>query len=476
MRVIFPIIDTDTQYIGAMTLSSILKAEGHEVFGAEAKINTLGSFISDGKATIIAFTTPTCFTLAYLELNKLIKNKFPNVFSIFGGWHPTYVPEMIKQEGVDAICIGEGEGAMKELCKQLDRKELPSGIRNLWIKKPDGSIEKNPVRPLIQNLEEQPLPDRSFMISGEPEYYYIIASVVTQRSCPFACSFCVNNAFNLLYKDDNPHKRRRSVDHVIAELLQIKSKGKLEFVKFEDSIFIIHPKWIKEFSGKYKKKIDIPFTCFVRSEVITPQVIRDIKNAGAVSVSIGVEVGDEVIRAEVLNKKISNNMLRNAIKVLKTEKLKIRTHNIIGIPGCSIETDFETIRFNAELKPDYAACGFLHPYPGTDIFNAFRAKGLIPSDFHEFLLRMPSSYIEPAIPFPDAKSLLQARNLQLLFALTVNFPWLLPLIKRLINLPLMPLYRLTYAAWKSYSYFFKIWPISPKQLWVLVKRGRRMAS
>ena len=476
MRVIFPIIDTDTQYIGAMTISSVLKSKGHEVFGVEAGMGAIRSFLSDGRPTIIAFTTPTCFLLEYFELNKRIKKEFPHVFSIFGGWHPTYSPEMIELEGVDAICIGEGEGAMIELCEQLDKGGSPSGIMNLWIKRPDGPIEKNTNRPLIQNLDEIPLPDRNFMISGEPEYYYIIASVVTQRSCPFACSFCVNYAFNQLYKGQNPHRRRRSVDHVIAELLEIKARGKLEFVKFEDSIFTLHPDWIREFSEKYRKRIGVPFTCYVRAEVATPQMIRDIKRAGAVTVSIGVEVGDEKLRSEVFKKKISNDKLKAAFKIIKEHGIKIRSHNIIGIPGYDINTDLETLRFNAELKPDYAACGFLHPYPGTEIYDKLMAKGLIPKDPMEYLRGIPSSYVEPAVPFPDKKSLLQARNLQRLFALTVNFPVLLPLVKRLINLRLTKLYRLIYGGWKSFAYFFKIWPISARQLWVLAKRAKRMAS
>jgi anaerobic magnesium-protoporphyrin IX monomethyl ester cyclase len=186
VRVIFPVRDPDTQYTGAMTISSVLKERGHEVFGIEANIDVVRPYMSDGRTTVIAFSTPTAFLLGYLDLACRIKKEFPEAFVIFGGWHPTYAPELIEADGVDAICIGEGEWAMTELCEQLDSGARPSGIKNLWIKGSDGSVEKNPNRPLIQNLDELPQPDRKFMVSGQPEYYYIIASVVTQRSCPFA--------------------------------------------------------------------------------------------------------------------------------------------------------------------------------------------------------------------------------------------------------------------------------------------------
>jgi len=231
MRVLFPIVDVDTQYTGAMTISAVLKAEGHEVLGVEAKAQTVLSYLEDDKPAIIAFSVPTSMVLVYLDLIKEIKKQKPEIFCLMGGWHPTYAPELINEAGVDAICIGEGELAMKELCAQMDAGQFPSGISNLWIKRADGTVEKNKRAPLIQELDSLPLPDRKFMVSGQPEYYYVIASVVTQRSCPYACSFCVNNAFNRLYKGENPHKRRRSVDHVIAELEEIKSHGKIGICK-----------------------------------------------------------------------------------------------------------------------------------------------------------------------------------------------------------------------------------------------------
>jgi anaerobic magnesium-protoporphyrin IX monomethyl ester cyclase len=476
MRVIFPIKDTDTQYLGAMTIASVLKQAGHEVFGCAANIDTLRGFLSDGKQTVLAFATPTTFCLDYLKLNRALKTEFSEVFSLFGGWHPTYAPDMIEEDGVDAVCIGEGEWATAELCEQLDAGTQPSGIMNLWIKQANGEVERNPPRPLMQDLDALPLPDRDFMVSGAPEYYYIIASIVTQRSCPFACSFCVNYAFNEMYKGQNPQKRRRSVDHVIRELLQIKAKGKLEFVKFEDSIFALHPDWIEEFSEKYAAEINVPFTCFVRAEVATPSMMGALRRAGAVSVALGVETGDEQLRTDVFNKKITDEQLRQAVATIKNAGLKIRTHNILGIPGQSIEADIKTMIFNAELKPDYAACGFLQPYPGTAIYDRYCKEGLIPADLESYLTSIPKSYIEPVFQFPDAKTLMQERNLLRLFAVGVNFPWTIPLIRRLIRLPLTGFYRLVYGGWKSFAYFFKLWPISAKQLLVLVKRSRRMAS
>ncbi len=476
MRVLFPILDVDTQYTGAMTISAVLKAEGHEVLGIEAKAQTVLTYLEDGKPTIIAFSVPTSMVLIYLDLIKEIKKHKPEIFCLMGGWHPTYAPELINEEGVDAICIGEGELAMKELCAQMDAGSFPSNIYNLWIKQADGTLEKNERAPLIQKLDSLPLPDRKFMISGQPEYYYIIASVVTQRSCPYSCSFCVNNAFNRLYKGENPQKRRRSVDHVIAELEEIKSHGKLEFVKFEDSIFTLHPKWISEFADKYSEKIGVPFTCFVRAETVEENMIADIKRAGCVSVAIGVEVGNEQIRSEVFNKKITDEKLKESFKIIKKAGLKIRAHNIIGIPGYGIEVDLQTLQFNAELQPDYSACGFLQPYPGTEVYDRYLAQGLISKDLRTYLNSIPSSYIEPSLPLKDEKNILQARNLLRLFAFAVNFPWAIPIIKKIINLPLTGFYRLIYGGWKSYAYFFKIWPISMKQLWTLIKRFGRLTT
>ena len=473
LRILFPVKDPSTQYVGAMTISGVLKREGfNDVQAVEAAYEKIAPLLSRDRLTVLAYTTPSIFCLFYLELNRRLKKDF-KVFSIFGGWHPTYYPQMIEEEGVDAVCIGEGEYAMLELAQRLERGESPKDIQNLWIKE-NGQIFKNPLRPLIANLDELPYPDRSFLAGQASSYYETVATVITQRSCPFRCSFCVNNAYNNLY-DAVGKKRRRSVDHVIGELKTIKAKGTLEFVKFEDSIFITYPDWIREFSPKYAREIGVPFICYVRAEMVTPEILQLLKDAGCASVAMGVECGDNETRKTLLNKSATNDQIVAAADLIRKYGISLRTQNILGLPGCTIEEDLKTVALNVRCRPAYSFAGLMQPYPGTAIYDYSLSKGLIPADMNEYLKSLPQGYNDSMMKFPSDMEKRMAKNLVRFFAFTVHFPFLLPMVKRLIRLPPNPLFVGLYTWWKAYCYFFKVWPVSFKSLRVLIKRYGRLA-
>ncbi len=471
-RVIFPILDVDTQYIGAMTISSLLKRHGWEVEAVEARHDRLADKLRDGRFTILAYSTPTVYVRHHLELNRRLKRDF-KVYSVFGGWHPTYYPQMIEAEGVDGVCLGEGEYAMLELAEKVSRGESPRDVRNWWIKE-DGQVFRNPLRPLIENLDDLPHPDRDFLFAKASSYYNVIASIVTQRSCPFSCSYCVNNAYNRLYQNPG-RKRRRSVDNVIDELRQIKGKGTLEFVKFEDSIFITHPEWMREFAPKYAREIGLPFTCFVRAELATPEILKLLKEAGCASVSMGVECGDDELRRTLLNKNITSEQIVAAARLIREHGIGIRTHSILGLPGCSIADDFKTLELNVRCRPDYAAVGLLQPYPGTEIYEYAKSRGFIDADMNEYLRCLPTSYSDTVVRFSSPKERRMARNLVRLFPLAVGHPSLIPLVRQLVKLPPNPAYRWIYTWWKAWCYFFRVWPISTRNLWVMVKRYKKLS-
>jgi radical SAM superfamily enzyme YgiQ (UPF0313 family) len=57
---------------------------------------------------IIAYSVISGKQNFYLGFNKKLKKEI-NFISLFGGPHATFFPEMIEEESIDAVCIGEGE-------------------------------------------------------------------------------------------------------------------------------------------------------------------------------------------------------------------------------------------------------------------------------------------------------------------------------------------------------------------------------
>ena len=159
---------------------------------------------------MVGYTVYTGPHTWYLELNQRIRAQLPGVFSIFGGPHPTFFPEMIEREGVDGLCIGEGEYATLDLMNALERKadratpgvHLPDpAIPNWWFKL-NGEIVRNPLRPLLtgEELDALPFSDRELLYAAhEQSRRTKIKPFITGRGCPYDCAFCFNKAYSDLY-------------------------------------------------------------------------------------------------------------------------------------------------------------------------------------------------------------------------------------------------------------------------------------
>ena len=99
-----------------------------------------------------------------LDIAKKIKN-IKNIPIIFGGIHPTSVPHKSIREGpVDYVVVGEAEDSLLELLDSLEKKEPKYDIPNVWFKKLDGEIVSNPVRPLNQDLDKLPYPNKDIFL------------------------------------------------------------------------------------------------------------------------------------------------------------------------------------------------------------------------------------------------------------------------------------------------------------------------
>ena len=111
------------EFKGLPQLSSILKKHGHEVRLALSERENVSKIIKKWKPDIVGYSITTGLHKYYLNLNRKLKEK-ANFYAVFGGPHATYFPEIIKEKGVDAVCIGEGEEAIIDLINKFGTKEM----------------------------------------------------------------------------------------------------------------------------------------------------------------------------------------------------------------------------------------------------------------------------------------------------------------------------------------------------------------
>jgi radical SAM superfamily enzyme YgiQ (UPF0313 family) len=436
---------------GPMWLSAVLKKQGHQCDIAGVSYKEVEKTVAEFKPDIIAFTAFSGGHIEYLEWNRKLKEKF-KFYSMFGGPHPTFSPEMVAEEGVDAVCRGEGFEAMPEFISKLERGEDITNVKNWWVKK-NGKIYKNPQRPLIKDLDVLPPPDRRLYNKYKDYRLARTATVMTSQGCPFNCSYCFNHQLHKMRLKGDPIFRQRSVDHVIDELKQMKRDyPHVEYLIFRDEILTVNPKWIKEFAEKYPKEIGIPFYCLMRPEIIKAEVIDDLIKAGLFYIGVGVESGNDFIRNKVLNRNMSKEQIIKGLKILRDKKVMFSMYSIVGAPGETIDTAIETWELTVKCKPTFCDSFLLTPYPKTDIYEYSVANG-----FFDPGIKYPETYHERIIL--NLKDKKQLENLMHLFGVAVEFPSLMPLIKNvLIKLPLRPVYNKVRKFWKGYVYRYRIYP------------------
>ena len=372
---------------------------------------------------IVCYSVTTGFHKHFIELNKKIK-KIQNVFSVFGGPHPTFFPEMINEEGVDAICIGEGEYAMLELVDKLEKKKDIRFVKNFWIKK-NGKIYKNEVRPLIENLDELPFMDRSFYndykhLRNSKTHFFLAT-----RGCPYNCSYCFNHIYQSLYKGKGRIVRRRSVNNLIKEIKEVRKRFPLSYIRFVDDLFFSDKKWIDEFSKKYKEEINLPFNINVRVNLVNDDIIKKLKEAGLDWVTMGIESGNSYLRNNILNRNMSEEQIINACRIIKKNKIRLMTQNMICLPNETLDMAFETLNLNIKCKPDFAWISIFQPYPKTEI------EKYIKEDYN--LNDIDESYYNDSILNLNNKK--ELVNLHKLFSICVRFPFLIYFMKHLIKMP-----------------------------------------
>lgn len=425
-----------------MILSAVLKSKGHSVdlFIGEKSRHFLKK-IKD--ADILAFSTMTGTQQWAIKVATEIK-KERNVLTVFGGPHPTYFPEMIENPAVDVVCIGEGEYPMLDIADSIDKGQDISQIPNLWIKK-NGKIYKNEIRPLIEDLDSLPFPDR------ELYYKYLFLkknpfkAFIAGRGCPYKCSFCFNPKLQEIYKGKGRYIRFRSPNNIISEIKKVNDTYGLKTVFFFDDIFLLDKKWLRDFTLLYKKEGLPNFACDSRADILDEEIISLIKEAGCFCVRFGIEAGNEEIRNKILKKNITNDQIINVSRTLKRYGLKFLTYNMVGIPGETIEDAFQTVELNIKIKTNFPRCSILTPYPGTEITKKAEEDGLLEVDPNKFLASA-QQYQSVVI----SKYRNQFLNIHSFFQTAVIFPWTWKFIKKLINFPPNFLFR----AWWSIVYFF----------------------
>ncbi len=417
-------------HLGLCMMSRRLKDAGYEVDLIHVVEPTeREDFVADVKRRepdVLAFSATTMMYQKAKTYAVWIKEALPDLPTVCGGVHAQLDPEDIVPgtPAMDYAIRGEGDEAMVEFMDALRDGTDPLTIANVWGRRPDGEVVRNPVRPLIEDLDSLPFADRelfddSLLCEDQRER----GTVMACRGCPYNCTYCSNHIQRQQYPNKKAYVRFRSVEHVIAELEWLRERTPtMRFVRFDDDILTWDQDWFTEFCHAYKERIGLPFVCNAFVNLLDEDTIALFAEAGCEVMAMGIESGNAWLRGKILHRRMTNDDIVDVYRLCHAYGIKTVSTNMVAMPHETVDMVLDTIKVNARAEPDTMQVSVFYPFPNTHMYDICEDEGYL-TDGHR-----DSFFCDSILELPgyDQPEMVRARE---------NMHVLTQIYRRFYNLP-----------------------------------------
>lgn len=392
-------------------LGAAIKSAGFEVKYIDSLGEKLGSFLDFGVEGLLSaglsfseilqripssvnYIGVSCQFSNDWIFSKLLLQKihaaFPLVPIFVGGEHTTadYKTLLTECPFVTACILGEGEETAVELLQFLQEKKPISAVSGIAYNQ-HGQIIKTPARKRIKAINDIPWPDWD----GLPIENYLSAGlgmaaqgirsmpVLASRGCPYRCTFCSAP------KMWDAKWTGRSVEDVVKEVRYYISKYRIDHVEFYDMSPSIYKKWFEELVDALDGiGISWNFPSGMRSENLSPELIRKLKKAGCYKLTFAIETSaPELIKR--IKKKIDPSRALGLIRHAVKADLVTKVNFIWGIEGQTkydVLYDYFFICRLALAGLHDATCFAFVPYPGSEDFDRLKSQDRIPLETESY--------------------------------------------------------------------------------------------
>ena len=311
------------------------------------------------------------------ELGKLIKSLPQNTPLVMGGPGPTSIPELyIKNCSADVVCIGEGEETITELVSLLRENKPLALCKGIAYSDQNGNIIQTDKRAPIVDIDGIALPlwkKFKFMELYTENFLFRNGknrgmSILSARGCPGHCNYCMCNFGRSL--------RLRSTESIFLELRHLVEDYAIKQLHFIDYTFVSSKKRVAEICHNFNEKFNgISWSANVRPDLVTPENLKQMGQAGCVSLAYGIESASQKI-LECIKKGISVKQAADAIRCTRDAGISLTCYFIIGMPAETPETVWETVDFCKENLVG-GEFFFATPFPGTELYRYARENKII---------------------------------------------------------------------------------------------------
>lgn len=343
--------------LGILSLAAWLERHGHptavyDCLGPLAPVSLEGQaaqILATGPE-LVGFSATTSGFMDAADLAALLKAARPELRVVVGSVHASSLgaPLLENFPELDLLCLGEGEGPLLDLVEGKALADIPNLV---WR---DGArIVTNPRRPRLLNLDDLPFPAYE-KLAGFPERYHLPlfsyvkrygATMITSRGCPYTCSFCDRTVFEHQYKFNSPA-------YIYAHMKHLRDRFGVHHVNFYDDLFTAHQGRVSELCQRLiDEPLGMNFNCIIRTGHTSEDLLRLLKRAGCIMVSLGVESADPGLMARH-KAGVTLEAVRDTVGKVHAAGLRAKGLFIFGLPGETPETFRRTSDFILSLDLD----------------------------------------------------------------------------------------------------------------------------
>lgn len=385
---LFPIGATPFPPLDLIYLASYLAEKGHsfEVLECLAleldreqltqKILALSNSESGQPLVVIRTSAPT---LDWdLGICQEIKRRVPGaVLAIYGPVVPKVLERIQQDDSIDYIIKGDPDETVEALLEQQADSEI-AGL----IFRSESSWNENAGQPFIRELDKLPFPKWELLpyekyrlpkssTSSETAFLPIWSS----RGCPIGCDYCPYPVGQGL------PWRYRSAENVVDEIAHLVNDLDIQYVLFRDPMFSLNQKRVIEIcDGIQQRGLKVKWRCETRIDFLKEDTLRAMAAAGCDGINFGVESSDVAIQEGVGRKPISPEQIASHFELCRELGIKTFGFFIIGLPGDTIETIFNSIKFAVDIRPHWVQFTAATPFIGTKLRDWAIEQGLTEKD------------------------------------------------------------------------------------------------
>lgn len=284
-------------------------------------------------------------------------------------------PGAYLSKGTDFVILGEAENTIRELVNHLLRDEpsAPDDIAGIVYRNPEdpGRLMRTAPRLTERKPDRFPFPARdlldinAYRTAWIETHGYFSMNMATTRGCPYKCTWCAKPIWGKNYAV-------RSAELVAEELAQIKKLYSPDHIWFGDDIFGLKPGWAETFAREVAKRdASVPFMIQSRADLMDPQVVRSLADAGCVEVWMGAESGSQKV-LDAMKKGITVDQIYNARDLLARHNIRACFFIQFGYPCETLEDIKATVELVRTALPDDIGVSVSYPLPGTEFYRLVR--------------------------------------------------------------------------------------------------------